>query len=422
MAAIKNSVGYLAELRSLVEHEDVLKKYGYTTQQLSEEELLLKRRCIGCNKTLSQLGAKASKAKLTERQPKTTGNADSRAAGSTPPRRQSTIVSLVPTSSMGVAEATESPSTEEPQDVNKFRCKYHVGAVVNRYWTCCSQHVSAKPCGGADAHVTGNQALHELAALYQLHATPIPVGSPWHSDIRDAVAIDCEMGTAKSGDSELIRVTVVDYFSGKVLVDSLVNPDVPMEHLNTRYSGVSWADLSKAKRKGTCLRGKDQARLRVWNFVGPQTIVVGHATFNDLRALRWIHANVVDSQIIASKAKKTKDDEKRAEKERVMKEPHIGGIAMEDSQPQDQASGQALLPSGLTNMLGVSKQAISQGNTPKPKKAKGSGDLSLKTLIKKRVGRDIQTGGRAGHDSLEDAIAARDLVHWHVTHPNFEWE
>ena len=81
---------------------------------------------------LSQLGAKASKAKLTERQPKTTGNADSRAAGSTPPRRQSTIVSLVPTPSMGVAEATESPSTEEPQDVNKFRCKYHVGAVVNR--------------------------------------------------------------------------------------------------------------------------------------------------------------------------------------------------------------------------------------------------------------------------------------------------
>jgi RNA exonuclease 1 len=42
------------------------------------------------------------------------------------------------------------------------------------------------------------------------------------------------MGTAASGESELIRVTMVDYFSDEILVDNLVEPGVRMLHLNTR--------------------------------------------------------------------------------------------------------------------------------------------------------------------------------------------
>jgi RNA exonuclease 1 len=38
--------------------------------------------------------------------------------------------------------------------------------------------------------------------------------------------------------------------------------------------------------------------------------------------------------------------------------------------------------------------------------------MSLKTLAKQYLGRDIQMG--KGHDSLEDAVAARDLVHYNV--------
>jgi RNA exonuclease 1 len=57
---------------------------------------------------------------------------------------------------------------------------------------------------------------------------------PINHDIRVAVALDCEMGTAASGESELIRVTMVDYFSDEILVDNLVEPGVRMLHLNTR--------------------------------------------------------------------------------------------------------------------------------------------------------------------------------------------
>jgi RNA exonuclease 1 len=51
MATIKQSEAYLAELQNLILSEDVLKKHGYTTHTLTDEELLLKRRCLGCGKS-----------------------------------------------------------------------------------------------------------------------------------------------------------------------------------------------------------------------------------------------------------------------------------------------------------------------------------------------------------------------------------
>lgn len=45
---------------------------------------------------------------------------------------------------------------------------------------------------------------------------------------------------------------------------------------------------------------------------------------------------------------------------------------------------------------------------------KGCGPLSRKGLVLRRLGRPIQMSGNKGHDSLEDAMASRDLVHWHV--------
>ena len=61
--------------------------------------------------------------------------------------------------------------------------------------------------------------------------------------------------------------------------------------------------------------------------------------------------------------------------------------------------------------------APQQAVKPK-KKPKGTGRLALKTLARELLGREIQTKDRLGHDSLEDAIAARDLAHWYVTHPS----
>jgi RNA exonuclease 1 len=106
------------------------------------------------------------------------------------------------------------------------------------------------------------------------------------------------MGTSWAGDAELIRISAVDYFSGRVLVDSLVYPAVAMAHFNTRYSGVTRGMLETARRANACLEGRDEARLAVWQFVGPHTVLVMHGGKADLLALRWIHGQVIDTYLV----------------------------------------------------------------------------------------------------------------------------
>jgi RNA exonuclease 1 len=151
------------------------------------------------------------------------------------------------------------------------------------------------------------------------------------------------MGLIVSGDSELIRLTAIDFFTKEVLIDRLVNPVTEIKHFNTRYSGVHPRDMAKARRGRTCFFGRDAARAALFSFVGPATTIVVHGGSSDFTALRWIHPRVVDSHI-------------------------------------------------LEGYFGV--------KTP--------GGRSLKNLIKLKLNRDIQNG--VGHDSLEDAFAARELV------------
>lgn len=162
---------------------------------------------------------------------------------------------------------------------------------------------------------------------------------------RKAVALDCEMGTAKSGETELIRLTLIDFFGGEKLIDSLVIPSVSMSHYNTKYSGVSAADMRAAENSGSCIWGRDAAREQVWAYVGPETIVIMHGGSGDLSALRWIHSAVIDSFL------------------------------------------------------------LERFNLPI------EGGKSLKNLSLRRLGQVIQSG--KGHDSFEDALACRELVHWH---------
>lgn len=226
------------------------------------------------------------------------------------------------------------------------------------------------------------------------------------STTRAAVAIDCEMGTAISGDPELIRVTVVDYFSSHVLVDSLVFPDVEMQHYNTRYSGVTPWEMERANRDGKCLMGKKKAREAVWMYVGPETVVVGHGVNNDLCAMRWIHTAIVDTMLneilpirVAARAAKKRAVEKAATKDK----------AESGMEGKDKVKAKLEEKAATATVTAVMNSPRSKSNKPK-----GTGPYTLKTMTKMRLGRDIQTNRSKGHDSHEDAVAARDLAHWLV--------
>ncbi|GAB1318175.1 Exonuclease domain-containing protein [Madurella fahalii] len=344
---------YFQQLKALVHPVPVLRAAGYVVAPLSSSDLERKKRCARC-------GVRCIQKERKRPRPKGTGRPE-RKDQSTP-------------------QATESPGDDKQ---NTFQlCKFHTGVVANKIWTCCGDHVSvAKPCAGERDHQALQYRVGELEGRWQFHQTPAPGRGAQKKKL--AVALDCEMGTASDGETELIRLTAIDYFTGEILINSLVYPNISMQHYNTRYSGVTRAEMEKARRQMRCLFGKHAARRALWRFVGPETIVVGHAAQNDLASLRWIHHSVVDSFLVEDKERKREEleaeERKRAEAE--------------------------------------AEKKGEQESTPEEDRKKGELEklsLSLKALALRKLGRQIQTKAGKGHDSLEDAVTSRDLIHRHI--------
>lgn len=259
----------------------------------------------------------------------------------------------------------------------------------------------AQPCCSRDEHSPRHYRPGELEANWLYHQTPSPPPSKGRSLISPAVVIDCEMGTADSGETELIRLSLIDFYSGRVLLDKLVFPDCKMAHYNTRFSGVSRAMMNEARRARTCIFGRAKARQEVWRFVGPDTIVVGHGANGDMSSLRWIHHTVIDTLLLEQNWVRRQEliEERRLKEEALQKEKEAreAGIILDDGQLL-QGEGEDEDEGGVS----VEKKAVQ----PKP-------PMSLKALSKERLNRIIQINGQ-GHDSVEDAIATRDLLQWYI--------
>ncbi|KAF5568181.1 RNA exonuclease 3 [Fusarium phyllophilum] len=325
-ASMLDQPSYLDALSGLVHSTECLASKSYVTARLSDADLEKKRRCARCNILLIKEERRSQRKVLTKKDP-----APSITPGSLESKVMDEVVSL------GM-EQLKLEETRAPE----LRCKFHDGKLVNKKWTCCDQHPTGRPCKQEDEHKPEKRTIKEISTHWQYSATP----STTTKNTRKAVVIDCEMGTAASGDNELIRLTLIDYFSSNVLIDKIVWPDVPMQHLNTKWSGVTWKMMHEARNKRKCVFGWRNARSLIWKFVGPETIVIGHGVKSDLTSLRWIHLRLIDTLIVEGNNRET------------------------------------------------------------------TTGLSLKKLAEERLGRVIQSG--KGHDSLEDAIATRDLLHRNV--------
>ncbi|QSS60968.1 3'-5' exonuclease [Histoplasma capsulatum] len=420
---------YMFQLNSLVANPDSLQKVGYVLNPLSVEDLELKKRCSGCGMSMAKYLRSQER---RQRKEKRKNSIDRPSKSDHDANKEKTLSQQEKVD----GNCKNDDDTKQKPKTKVFRCKFHPGTPTwnrnKKIWSCCNQPIASDPCGGAEQHHVRFYRPGDMTRLWQFHPTPRPpiMHTP---DIRAAVAIDCEMGQAASGDSELIRITLIDYFSSAVLIDSLVYPSVKMEHYRTRFSGVNRRDMEAAKTAGSCIMGRDNARFAVWRYVGPETVVVGHSAHNDLESLRWIHTAVVDTYIIEDllekkknceskkDADKTKDGKVAVETDKLLllagepagneheheHELHEGEESeeMKGSTEQKESSDLKAEPDGAP---GKAEQE------PRKKRNKGSGSLSLKTLARVRLGRDIQNADKKGHDSLEDALAARDLAHWHI--------
>ncbi|KAG8696642.1 RNA exonuclease 3 [Ceratobasidium sp. 395] len=177
------------------------------------------------------------------------------------------------------------PQSEEEERESSLKCMREL------LYRCCGAP------GGSPGCVVGPHVFKDSDDFNLLHARhPYSPSSAFQSEISassaqlDVAALDCEMIYTTAGMS-LARVSVIDG-AGKSVYDKLVKPDVGVGVLdfNTRFSGVK--SLAEAELD------LDGVRRELRKLIGPETILIGHALENDMRALRMIHPNVVDTTVL----------------------------------------------------------------------------------------------------------------------------
>lgn len=192
-------------------------------------------------------------------------------------------------------------------------CRYHPGRPrreetsdtkrrkVQR-WTCCGRNVDTQSLGD-DRCATGphvfkedtEEALHKRAPYTTFAQLAEEVGVK--DCALDLAALDCEMSYTTAGLS-VTRITLIDE-SGAVVLDELIRctRDVQILDFNTQFSGIQPEEY-----EANAVLDLDAARRALAQYVGPNTILVrhpltqiGHGLENDLRAIRVVHTNVVDT-------------------------------------------------------------------------------------------------------------------------------
>lgn len=117
-----------------------------------------------------------------------------------------------------------------------------------------------------------------------------------------AIVLDCEMAGAVGGQNELIQITIIEFLSGRVLLNRLVNPSRPIKNWREDITGINAAKMQEAVDRGEALRGWEGARAELWQFADKNTVLIGQSVQKDLRVLHTWHAKIVDSAIITADA------------------------------------------------------------------------------------------------------------------------
>ncbi|KAJ8953920.1 hypothetical protein NQ318_019160 [Aromia moschata] len=188
--------------------------------------------------------------------------------------------------------------TDDHGYVTQEKCCYHWGRAypaarsargeVLMEHTCCNEEAGSPGCCHAEAHVwdglvSGNNG------PFRDFVYPMPCSRP-PPDGHGVYAVDCEMCYTARG-LELAKVTMVG-MDGQRVYESFVKPSSEVVDYNTRFSGVT-ADHLNTDTKTLHQVQEDLIRL-----IRQKTILVGHGLENDLRALKIVHTNVVDTAVV----------------------------------------------------------------------------------------------------------------------------
>lgn len=188
-------------------------------------------------------------------------------------------------------------------------CKFH--PVKRQYdrktkeysYSCCGETTASNSigilgCQKYDRHVFKGNKYAELIQISPFRSTSnVPSkrnGTNNNEDtiIPNVLSLDCEMGFTDRG-FEMIRITIVDFFSNEVVYDKLVKPIGHIIDLNTQFSGVSIEDIKEGIPYEKCMK-----EILNESLINRDAILIGHGFENDLNVLRLIHDKVIDTAVI----------------------------------------------------------------------------------------------------------------------------
>jgi hypothetical protein len=197
------------------------------------------------------------------------------------------------------------------------QCRYHWARLprfaADARYECCGNGAGSEPCQTAQSHVFKVTDPKRLASILQFEETPKDKKQP----PIPAISIDCEMGYTTLG-MEMIRLSALSWPKSEELIDVLVRPIGEVLDLNTRFSGVSIDQFNKAIPFGSKpeehgdstsedgeleselmkVESPAAARKLLFDKIGHDTALIGHAIDNDLNVLRVIHPFIVDTVLL----------------------------------------------------------------------------------------------------------------------------
>jgi len=183
-------------------------------------------------------------------------------------------------------------------------CTYHWGKLrtdlqqygdINQTYQCCgaqAHNSSVNGCSTSRLHVWSGFSMSggihgPLDGFIKTRTMKAA-----NKEVRYTVyGLDCEMCYTTIG-LELTKVTVVG-IDGKLVYESLVQPENEIIDYNTRFSGITAKDLG-----GQASKTLQQVQQDMDTFISADSILIGHGLENDLRHLKLIHDRVIDTSLV----------------------------------------------------------------------------------------------------------------------------
>lgn len=178
-------------------------------------------------------------------------------------------------------------------------CRYHTSKkffdkpTKTDIYPCCGESSGSVSfqrlgCMTQKHHVYKGETYAELAQITGFLSTDSIDGD------ENVLALDCEMAFTSKG-YEMVRLTIVDFFTNKTVFDEIIHPLGEVIDLNSQFSGVHEEDMLYAMDYEDAMEQVLSPKM-----INKNTILIGHGLENDLNVLRLFHTRILDTAIMYS--------------------------------------------------------------------------------------------------------------------------